>query len=501
MSEIKKQISKLLKSKLESSSFIILPNIYRSEYIQLKFVWLILSFICVGWCSWLMSRTVIDYFNYDVITKTEVKYETHLIFPVITICNTNPFTTEYSRKFITSLFNSSEENFDNYFLTKYLVNYHIAKNLTDPYLFGQKLDEIIVSCTYGLNECNLNEDFEHYYDFNYGNCYRFNSGKNMNGKQVKQRYANALFGVFDVQLWAGPAQNNYNFFSIDNGLILFITNESTNTALANGINISPGFSTKISLEKLTITKKPKPYSNCIDNLNTIDSYHSLAFKKLISQNQNQTYNYVNCYILCLQKHLGDKCQCQLKFLDSIYYEEMRLCFSISSSRDIDNQCFIDSLKLFLNDSKPYLTECDCPIECEYNFFRYSNSFAEFPSRNILPYMINSVKIKSILNQSNLSDSLETFELLRKSIARVQISYQDMMQTFITEYPKMQSTDLVSSLGGLIGLFLGLSFLSFIEIFDFLLQLINILLKTNTFCRIKKQNSPTNRINVKSVDRF
>ena len=116
-------------------------------------------------------------------------------------------------------------------------------------------------------------------------------------------------------------------------------------------------------------------------------------------------------------------------------------------------------------------------------------------------MINSAKIKTILNQSNLSDSLETFELLRKSIARVQISYQDMMQTFITEYPKMQSTDLVSSLGGILGLFLGLSFLSFIEIFDFLLQLINILVKTNTFFRTKKQISPPIKINVKSVDRF
>ena len=108
MSEIKEEISRLLKLRLESSSFIILPNIYRSKHVQLKLLWFILSFICVGWCSWLMSRTVIDYLNYDVITKTEVKYETQLIFPVITICNTNIFSTEYSSRFITSLLNSSD---------------------------------------------------------------------------------------------------------------------------------------------------------------------------------------------------------------------------------------------------------------------------------------------------------------------------------------------------------------------------------------------------------
>ena len=472
MSEIKEEISRLLKLRLESSSFIILPNIYRSKHVQLKLLWFILSFICVGWCSWLMSRTVIDYLNYDVITKTEVKYETQLIFPVITICNTNIFSTEYSSRFITSLLNSSDDDFNKDFMIKYLVNYYIAHNKTHSLLFGKKIDETIINCWYGLNKCDLNEDFDHYFDFNYGNCYRFNSGKNMNGEQVTQKYANALFGYLDVHLWIGSAENNYNMFSKENGLILFISNETVNTAVVSGIPISPGFSTKISLEKITIIKKSRPYSNCVDNLNSIDSYDSLTYKKLISQNQNQSYNYINCYITCLQKLLGDICECQLKFLDSIYYDKMRLCFSIPSLRDEDNICFQTSLKVFSNDSKPYLAKCNCPIECEYNFFRYSNSFAEFPPRNYLPYLLNSTKIKSIIfNQTDLNDSLKTFEFIKKSIARVQISYQDMMQTFITEYPKMKPVDLVSSLGGILGLFLGLSFLSFIEIFDFLLQLI------------------------------
>ena len=79
--------------------------------------------------------------------------------------------------------------------------------------------------------------------------------------------------------------------------------------------------------------------------------------------------------------------------------------------------------------------------------------------------MNSSLIKSFYNY-NLNDSLNTFEMLKKSVARLQINYQEMMQTFITEYPKMQAADLVSSVGGILGLFLGLSFLSFIEIFDF-----------------------------------
>jgi len=84
-SENKKQILKILKSKIKSSSFIMLPNINRSEYLQLKLVWLFLSLFSASWCVWFMSKSILDYLNYDVISKTDIKYETHLLFPIITL--------------------------------------------------------------------------------------------------------------------------------------------------------------------------------------------------------------------------------------------------------------------------------------------------------------------------------------------------------------------------------------------------------------------------------
>jgi hypothetical protein len=262
---------------------------------------------------------------------------------------------------------------------------------------------------------------------------------------------------------------------MNNGLIIFIGNQSENLILSNGINISPGYSTKISLEKLTISKKPHPYSYCIANLNTVDSYDSVTYKKILKQKQNQQYNYMSCYLLCMQKQIGDKCHCQIEYLSLIYYDNLRFCYLNESLREIDNQCFIESLRLILNNSKPYLNDCDCPIECDHDFYKYSISFLEFPTRYYLPYLIESKLIKTIFNQS-LNDSLESFELLRKNVARVEINYQDMMQTFISEYPKMQSTDLISSLGGILGLFLGLNFLSLIEIFDFSIQILSVFIK-------------------------
>ena len=498
--DIKDQILKLFKSKLESSSFIMLPNVFKSEYFLLKILWLILSIVSASYCGLLISKSITDYYNFDVITKTEVKYETILKFPVITLCSLNTFNTDYANDYINSHFDVSDPALNSNFYINYLVNYNIRKNLTDSYLFGKSIDQLIIKCRFGVNECILNQDFEHYYDFNFGNCYRFNSGKNMNGEQVEKKYANALFGYFDIELWIGQAQNNYNMLSVDNGLIVFITNENANSLIANGILLSPGYTTKISIERINIIKKPQPYSNCVENLESIDSYNSLTYKKLINQNQNQTYKYINCYLFCIQKHLGDICNCQLDYLNLIYYNEMRLCYLNETTREQDGECFQKSLKMMLNDSITYLKKCDCPFECEYNFFKNTNSFAEFPTRKYLPFLMNSSLIKSLYNY-NLNDSLNTFEMLKKSVARLQINYQEMMQTFITEYPKMQAADLVSSVGGILGLFLGLSFLSFIEIIDFLVQFINILVKSVKISRIRKQkqNQVLDIINVKSVD--
>ena len=474
--EVKENIIKLLKSRLESSSFIILPNIYRSDYVVLKLTWLLFFFVSTGFCAWFISRSITDYLNFDVISKTEIKYDTNLIFPVITICNSNPLTTDYSIEFVRSLLNTSNPYLRDDFMVKFFVNYNITKNLTDPYLFGQKINELIIGCKFGFSDCNLNEDFEHYYDFNYGNCYRFNSGKNMIGKIVEQKRANALYGSLDIQFWVGQAQNNYNMFSINNGLIIFISNQSINSQLSNGIGVSAGYSTQVSVEKLTINKMPKPYSNCVANLNQIDSYESLTFKKLVEQDTSlQTYNYMNCYLVCLQRHVGDLCGCQLDSLTVIYYNKMKICYSNESLREKENKCFAKSLTLFLNDSKPFLDICDCPIECDYNIYKYSTSLNEYPTRKYFSYLMNNQYIKSKFN-GNLNDSLESYESLRKSVGRVKIYYEFMMETIITEYAKTQVADLVACVGGIMGLFLGLSFLSFVEFIDLLIQLIAICFK-------------------------
>ena len=70
----------------------------------------------------------------------------------------------------------------------------------------------------------------------------------------------------------------------------------------------------------------------------------------------------------------------------------------------------------------------------------------------------------------------TLEDLRASVVAFSVYYSDFKYTFIQQLPKMQIVDAVSNFGGLLGLFVGVSFLSFIELIECLIQIVLISLE-------------------------
>ena len=52
-----------------------------------------------------------------------------------------------------------------------------------------------------------------------------------------------------------------------------------------------------------------------------------------------------------------------------------------------------------------------------------------------------------------------------------VYYDALEYTLISEKPQTLLVDLVSNIGGLLGIFIGISFLSILEIFEFLFELI------------------------------
>lgn len=83
--------------------------------------------------------------------------------------------------------------------------------------------------------------------------------------------------------------------------------------------------------------------------------------------------------------------------------------------------------------------------------------------------MNNPKIRAKYEAYNKTDEI-SYESLKRNLVRISIFYTDLGYEQNEEMVKTDVIDLVSSIGGTLGLFLGMSFLSFVEIFDIFLQI-------------------------------
>ena len=466
------KIKSIIKKRLETSSIIVFLHLFQNELKIVKYFWVVCFLLSSSWCSWFIVRSISDYMNYNVVTKTIIKHKTGLRFPVIGICNLNPFLTDHSRYFLKTAFKTETPDQKHYFKAIRYANYFngtVSKSRFDRRKMGQNLSEFILACSFAYFNCDLEQDFEYYYDSKYGNCYRYNSGRNMKGEPIAQKkvYTSGVYSAFDIEFFIGSALTNSFPFAIENGIVIFISNETIDSNYNEGIKLLTGTSTRIILSSFTVKRQPKPYSECTNDLTSIDSYHSDTFKQTIRLlNKNSQYHYNNCFLTCYQKYLAQNCQCQTTSYGLFYNDSMKRCV-IGENDTIDHDddnCDTQFWKEFIR-NLDYILKCDCPVECETNGYNYKKSQSEFPSKKYADYLLEKNDlVKQKLGNSSQQD-------MKKNVAKLKIFFDEMVQTAISEDPKTQLADLISNVGGTMGLFLGISFLSLIELVEILIKIL------------------------------
>ena len=75
--------------------------------------------------------------------------------------------------------------------------------------------------------------------------------------------------------------------------------------------------------------------------------------------------------------------------------------------------------------------------------------------------------KSYKLSKNFSD-----EYANNNFVAIFIHYSSLEYTYSNQIAKMNTFDLISNLGGLLGLFIGMSFMTIIELIEILFELIN-----------------------------
>ena len=165
-----------------------LGSLVGDKSIGIKMMWFIAWLIGVAFTLFLIIQSLIEYFEYSVITNSRMINEKPIIFPKVTFCNHDAFSSLYALKLLYSYIPGAPVTTD-LSLIKATVdafilstpNFYleaqkkiIKMNSTERYNLGQTFTEFIYHPKFN-NELIVDKDFEYKFDLKLGNCYSFNS--------------------------------------------------------------------------------------------------------------------------------------------------------------------------------------------------------------------------------------------------------------------------------------------------------------------------------------
>ena len=397
--KIKKKIKQLL---LVSTSHG-LPNVFRTNRIIFKIMWLSLFMISTFFGIKTVISTVKTYLNYEIVSNIDVIAEIPTDFPALTIIN--------------------------------LRN----KKSNIP------LSEIMILCNFNLEECK-EDDFEMIVD---------NFGFVSHRLKLKKSYTPGM--QYGLQLLINLDNVTCKNCYLD-GLRLIVHNHSADPGYysggsKSGFILSPGFNHEIIIKRTFLTKLGLPFNNCIKNVTSLDSYDSDLYRYILESTKYQ-YTQRDCFDYCMGKELN-------KYFNIT--NKIDHWLNIYKAYKLDE--FWDFYSRFVRGENKKICTPLCPLECDTIKYETSISFTKFSENEFLAlYEING----SVDN-----------------LVSIEIYYEHLEYTRISQLPKMDLSDLISNIGSNLSLFIGISFLSFAEIIEILIEIIIILLEKKQPVRFYK----------------
>ena len=108
----------------------------------------------------------------------------------------------------------------------------------------------------------------------------------------------------------------------------------------------------------------------------------------------------------------------------------------------------------------------CPLECvstDYNAYITHNQFSK-------EIFVDIVKKRTNFLSKYDNKTLDTINILNR-LTRVNIFYDSLSYTLITESVGMNVVSLVAAIGGFMGMFLGMSLMTLVELLEIFLRIL------------------------------
>ena len=250
-----------------------------------------------------------------------------------------------------------------------------------------------------------------------GDCIRFNA---FNGKTIPL-----------VEVSGTNHANSFNFIlKFRDHFIIYIIDNFINSYLTyDKINLDPNLSYQLRISKTVDIKQEEPYNHCTDV-------------------SDPTYRQIDCQQKCVYERYAAKYNCSFVAFRSFLANELcnDKCLNENSEDRVKSKS--DSYDFSLAAKDEFGADClkICPKECIN--IKYSTEITARGNTSMDPIYEN--------------ETLFTF------------FFMDLNYIQTSQIPKITISSLISNIGGALGVFIGLNFLSMVELVEFFVEALYII---------------------------
>ncbi|XP_067660438.1 amiloride-sensitive sodium channel subunit beta-like [Haliotis asinina] len=409
--------------------------------------WTVAVLVMSAYMSYNITKELMDYYRYPVITNTNVDVLEEVPFPAVTFCNQSPFNLSKVR--------AADPHLEEFFRNVSVLGSFIGPvNWNNPVLNGstfrdsKSLDwwrNLHMDPKDMLSICLMN-------GVSYEPCW----------SAMKPVFTS--LGYCATYNWNASDVITVRVAGADRNLLIFVKVDQINYVLgyqlSSGIKVilhdprihpdvagtsflaAPGTTTNAVIQRSTYRYLPPPYQafknrTCVDTLdpsfnNTLEYF--------------DTYTYENCLRECMTKITYKICG----------------CVAISDNPAIGQYCSIYNQTKCYYPTYEYVMRnatirklCNCQLPCSFEAYNVKVSSSKYPS---------DVSIRMLLDLNMAQNE----EYVTKNFLEIRLFYEDLIALSTEQSPKYTTESLIGNLGGQMGICLGASILTVTEVGEFLL---------------------------------
>ncbi|XP_074082047.1 acid-sensing ion channel 1 isoform X2 [Macrotis lagotis] len=477
-----------------------LAHIFSYERLSLKrALWALcfLGSLAVLLC--VCTERVQFYFHYHHVTKLDEVAASHLTFPAITLCNLNEFRFSrvskndlYHAGELLALLNNRYEIPDTQMadekqleMLQDKANFRNFKpkpfNMLEFYdRAGHDIHDMLLSCHFRGEVCSA-DDFKVVFT-RYGKCYTFNAGQDGRPllKTMKGGTGNGLEIMLDIQQDEYlPVWGETDETSFEAGIKVQIHSQDEPPFIDQlGFGVAPGFQTFVACQEQRLIYLPPPWGTCKAVTMDSDFFDS--------------YSITACRIDCETRYLVENCNCRMVHMpgDAPYCTPEQY-----------KECADPALDFLVEKDQDY---CVCEMPCNLTRYGKELSMVKIPSKASAKYLAKKFNKSEQYIGENILVLDIFFEVLNYETIEQKKAYEiagllgellggintwschpslliqptlpksNNPGPYPTAFPRTLWTwwpPYLGDIGGQMGLFIGASILTVLELFDYAYEVI------------------------------